>query len=80
MFFIIAHNDLKILVKEIMKETINKSELDLHAEEQAKIFIDNKKRNAWIFRQSIDQYKIKVLVFSIQYAMEILKYQYQYTI
>ena len=51
MFFIIAHNDLKILVKEIMKETVNQSELDLYAEEQAKIFIDNRKRNAWIFRK-----------------------------
>ena len=30
--------------------------------------------------QSIDQYKIKVLVFSIQYAFKILKYQYQYSI
>ena len=36
-----------------------------------------------IFRaleQSIDQYKIKVLVFSIQYAFKVLKYQYQYLI
>ena len=30
--------------------------------------------------QSIDQYKIKVLVFSIQYAFKIMKYQYQYSI
>ena len=31
-------------------------------------------------QKSIDQYKIKVLVFSIQYAFKILKYQYQYSI
>ena len=32
-----------------------------------------------ILKQSIDQYKIKVvLVFSIQYTFKILKYQYQY--
>ena len=32
------------------------------------------------FQQSIDKYKIKVLVFSIQYAFKILKYQFQYSI
>ena len=30
--------------------------------------------------QRPDQYKMKILVFSIQYDFQILKYQYQYSI
>ena len=39
----------------------------------------------WLFPliyiyQRLDQYKMKILVFSIQYDFQILKYQYQYSI
>ena len=38
------------------------------------------KANAVQWNQRPDQYKMKILVFSIQYDFQILKYQYQYSI
>ena len=36
--------------------------------------------NLHTLKQRPDQYKMKILVFSIQYDFQILKYQYQYSI